>query len=186
MDEGFTPENKELLEKFSVTAERTIKTLFAHEMIKPFLLNKIKGNYSDESLGIGNINGGFYGSSTFNMQSIYFTAFEALALPIDRREQLQKDKRVVAALWVCVLESFKAHTTLKDMKYDTLEKFMLVYRSFGDNVSTIEQESEKEKINLWHTANWMNVLLSMVPARKSKDLAIQVVPKVVEGWEGNI
>jgi len=182
-DEGFTPEVKVMLEKFSVIANRTIQTLFSHEMIKPFLLNKIKGNYSDESLGIGNIHGGFYGSSTFNMQSIYFTAFEALALPIDRREQLQKDKRIVSALWVCVLESFKAHTTVKDMKYDTIEKFMSIYKSFGDNVSTIEQESEKEKINLWHTANWMNVLLSMVPARKSKDLAIQVVPKVVEGWD---
>jgi hypothetical protein len=176
-DDLFSPELKSLMRKFYDAANRTVEGLLANTKTRQYLLNRIKGVVED----VPNSD-----QTIFNMQSIYFTAFDGLGVSVDKRDNIQREKRVVTAFWLCLLECFRKHTTIQDMKYPTMASFLQVYRSYGDNVSTIAQESEKEKINLWQTANWMTVLLSMVPARKSKDLAIQVVPKLIEGWEGNV
>eukprot|EP01035_Chromulina_nebulosa_P003074 gene3074-4197_t len=177
-DEAFNAEIKGYLEKFYEVATETIRGYLANENIRAHVLDKIKGNAGDVQLS-----NDVSSADKFNMQSIYFTVLEGVGISVEKREAIQREKRLVAALWVILLECFRNETTINDLKYPTLENFLRIYKSYGDNISTIAQESEKEKISLWHTANWMTVLLSMVPARKSKDLAIQVVPKLIEGWD---
>ena len=178
-DEAFNAEIKGYLEKFYEVATETIRGYLSNDYIRAHVLDKIKGNAGDAQLSIdASI------TNKFNMQSIYFTVLEGVGISVEKREAIQREKRLVAALWVILLECFRNETNINDLKYPTLENFLRIYKSYGDNISTIAQESEKEKISLWHTANWMAVLLSMVPARKSKDLAIQVVPKLIEGWDG--
>ena len=179
-DEAFNAEIKGYLEKFYDVATETIRRYLTTENIRAYVLDKIKGNAGDH-LEIMNEASS---SNKFNMQSIYFTVLEGVGISVEKREAIQREKRLVAALWVILLECFKNEINTNDLKYPTLESFLHVYKNYGDNISTIAQESEKEKKCLWHTANWMTILLSMVPARKSKDLAIQVVPKLIEGWDG--
>jgi hypothetical protein len=179
-DEAFNAEIKGYLEKFYDVATETIRRYLTTENIRAYVLDKIKGNAGDHVEIMNEASS----SNKFNMQSIYFTVLEGVGISVEKREAIQREKRLVAALWVILLECFKNEINTNDLKYPTLESFLHVYKNYGDNISTIAQESEKEKICLWHTANWMTILLSMVPARKSKDLAIQVVPKLIEGWDG--
>ena len=62
----------------------------------------------------------------------------------------------------------KDNITEEDFKYKTLEEFLASYPGAFDTLD------EKEKNNLWHTANWMVLLFQMIPARKNKGLAIHV------------
>ena len=179
-DEAFNAEIKGYLEKFYEVATETIRRYLTTENIRAYVLDKIKGNAGDHVEIMNEASS----SNKFNMQSIYFTVLEGVGISVEKREAIQREKRLVAALWVILLECFKNEINTNDLKYPTLESFLHVYKNYGDNISTIAQESENEKICLWHTANWMAILLSMVPARKSKDLAIQVVPKLIEGWDG--
>lgn len=59
-------------------------------------------------------------------------------------------------------------------KYKTVEDMLEVYPTFADR-------SDKEKENLLSTANWMSVLFRVIPARKNKGIAMDIVPKFVEG-----
>jgi hypothetical protein len=90
---------------------------------------------------------------------------------------VHKEGPFMFALWVTLLNHFKAYLTLADMKYQTLDQFIQAYDGW------FQQESEAEIINLWQVANWMNILFKMITARKNKGLAMQVVPKLIEGWE---
>lgn len=65
----------------------------------------------------------------------------------------------------------------EDYKYPTLDSFLEHYDG------KFAGETEQEVNNLWQTANWMNVLFGLIPARKNKGLVMQVVPKLIEGWE---
>lgn len=179
-DETFGPEIKGYFRKFQEVAEKTIQEHLSNENIRPYMIEKMKGR-AETFPSSSNIPSR---SNTFNMQSIYFTALDGIGITVEKRELIQREKKIYAALWVILLECFRQHVSNDDLKYPTLESFLQVYKSYGDNISTISQESETEKRNLWQTANWMIVLLSMVPPKKSKDLAIQVIPKLIEGWEG--
>ncbi|RYH30095.1 hypothetical protein EON65_06245 [archaeon] len=89
---------------------------------------------------------------------------------------LHKEGAMMYALWVAVLTVLKKHYKPEDHKYPTFESFINEYGNVYNNESVEEQEK------LWHTANWMFILFTLIPARKNKGLAMQVVPKVVEGW----
>ncbi|KAJ1415499.1 hypothetical protein B484DRAFT_454518 [Ochromonadaceae sp. CCMP2298] len=90
---------------------------------------------------------------------------------------VHKDGTLLCALWYVILEAIKKMIRLRDMKFPSLDSFLTAY---GDRFSS---EPESEKIVLWQTANWMSLLFLMITARKNKGLAMQVVPKVCEGWD---
>mmetsp|Transcript_13817 Transcript_13817/g.18895 ORF Transcript_13817/g.18895 Transcript_13817/m.18895 type:complete len:195 (+) Transcript_13817:386-970(+) len=63
-------------------------------------------------------------------------------------------------------------------KYHTNEgNFRLVYGQMFDS------ETEDEQCKLFQTANWMNIFFHLVPAEHNTCLALNVVPKFLEGWE---
>ena len=63
------------------------------------------------------------------------------------------------------------------MKYPSIESFLEAYPGWFQN------DSDYEKRYLWLAANWMNILFRMITARKNKGLVLQVVPKLIEGWD---
>lgn len=60
------------------------------------------------------------------------------------------------------------------VKYKKLEDMLETYPCFKDR-------PENEKQNLFLTANWMAVLFRVIPARKNKGIAMDIIPKFVEG-----
>ena len=58
------------------------------------------------------------------------------------------------------------------VKYKTQEDMLAAYPTFTDR-------SETDKQNLYLTANWMNILFRMIPARKNKGIAMDIIPKFV-------
>lgn len=88
-----------------------------------------------------------------------------------------KEGGFIQALWVIYLASLKCILEETEYKYQTLESFLASYAGAFDKVDN------KEKIKLFHTANWMAIMFKLIPARKNKGLAINVVPKLVEGWQ---
>lgn len=89
---------------------------------------------------------------------------------------LHKEGLLMYALWVTLLTVLKKHSSLSDLKYPTLQAFHEAYNGL------YSYEDEEEQHRLWQTANWMSVLFTLIMARKNKGLAMQVVPKLVEGW----
>lgn len=91
---------------------------------------------------------------------------------------LHKDGIMLYALWLTMMNSLQKYITIeKDFKYPTSEAFQAAYPDRFQN------ESDYEKRYLWLSANWMNILLRLVSARKNKGLFLYVVPKLVEGWD---
>jgi hypothetical protein len=90
---------------------------------------------------------------------------------------LHKEGTLMYALWVALLYVLKNHLTMEDFKYQTCEEFLEAYDG------RFSSESDKEKNYLFQTANWMHLLFKMITARKNKGLALQVIPKVVEGFD---
>ena len=80
------------------------------------------------------------------------------------------------AIWLTFLDVTRSYKYVSVYKYQDLDSFLLSYDNiFNDYVL-------EEKINLKDTANWMNILFNMIPARKNKGLAMQIIPKFIEGW----
>ena len=61
-------------------------------------------------------------------------------------------------------------------KYKTVEAFLLAYQHHFEQVD----DTEKEK--LFYIANWMAILFTMVESRGNKGLAMNVIPRLVEGF----
>jgi hypothetical protein len=89
---------------------------------------------------------------------------------------LHKEGLLMYALWVTLLTVLKKHTPVTELKYTTLQAFHEAYNNL------FAYEDDEEQHRLWSTANWMSVLFTLIMARKNKGLAMQVVPKLVEGW----
>jgi hypothetical protein len=64
------------------------------------------------------------------------------------------------------------------VKYKTQAEMMAVY-------PTLHDRSDSEKHNLFLTANWMSILFQVLPARKNKGIAMDIIPKFVEGNSAN-
>lgn len=90
---------------------------------------------------------------------------------------LHKEGPLMYALWFSLLCILKKYLDVQQLKYPTIEQFLAAYPGWFVN------ECETEKQYLWQTANWMTVLFQMITARKNKGLVMQVIPKVVEGWD---
>jgi len=89
-----------------------------------------------------------------------------------------KEGLVMISLWCVFYACTKQYYPTSHLKYNNVAAFMSVhaYRNRFGNMELWEQEQLKDE------ANWMNVLFVLLPARKNKGLAIQVIPKMIEGW----
>lgn len=89
-----------------------------------------------------------------------------------------KEGVLVQALWIAFLQVMRDNTDVADikMKYPTFEIFRSAYAEY------FRGNSQQDLECLWHIANWMAVLFTLIPAKKNKGLAMAVIPKLVEGW----
>lgn len=92
---------------------------------------------------------------------------------------IPKDGHLMVALWVTLLSAMSSHSdfSLSYLKYPTFISFQEAYPG------CFATESNEERNLLWHTANWMHILFQIIPAKKNKGLAMQVIPKLIEGWD---
>lgn len=79
---------------------------------------------------------------------------------------------------VMFMEFFKYLENVEKLpdKYSSVEEFLRVYEHFSDH-NAVEQET------LMRTANWVNIILKYIPAKKNKGLIICIVPKYIEGLQ---
>ena len=84
---------------------------------------------------------------------------------------------VLVALWVIFLRVIHRNGELATSmrKYKDQAAFLAEYNDMFPNVS------EREMNFLFQIANWMHIMLGMVVAKKSKCLAMRVIPKLIEG-----
>lgn len=80
-------------------------------------------------------------------------------------------------MWVAFLRIMREYLPAEVLKYKNVDQFLASYtdRQFS------KKYSEHEQINLMNTANWMTILFQMEKAKKNKGLAMDVIPKLVEG-----
>lgn len=85
---------------------------------------------------------------------------------------------VMQVLWIIFFSHLRqAKIILNQLKYQDVNSFLLAYNGKFDDYSLEDQR------NLTDTANWMIEMFKYLPARKNKGLAIQMVPKLIEGWK---
>jgi len=88
--------------------------------------------------------------------------------------QFSRDAELLYSIWVSFLTVMREIYPQDMHKYPTLAEFLSAYPDF-------ERLPAAEQSNLWHTANWMAILFTMIPAAKNKGLVLQVIPQLVEG-----
>ena len=110
------------------------------------------------------------------LQSLFQDVLDDLRVP---KKSLKKgEDAVINALYICILDMLKDKLVAEDFKYPTRDDFMRIY---GEKFAC---ESDREKTILWQTANWMWILFKMITAKKNTGLTIEVIPKLIEGWNG--
>ena len=107
--------------------------------------------------------------------------FSDILNDLEFKNELKKgEDSVKNALYICILDILKDRLGVTDFKYPTQRDFMVAY---GEK---FEKESDTEKGLLWKSANWMWILFKMVRPNANQGLALPVVTKFVEGWNGRI
>jgi hypothetical protein len=90
---------------------------------------------------------------------------------------LLKERSVLSALWVIFLRVHRMGITDETgFKYRTLAEFLTEYNGDFDHADLAEQ------MRLFYTANWMAMVLKMLPAKRNKGYFLHVIPKLVEGF----
>lgn len=90
---------------------------------------------------------------------------------------LLKERSPLSAFWVIFLRAYRMSLVDDSVfKYKKLEDFMAEYGS------EFEAYDMSERMKLFYTANWMALVLKMVPAKRNKGFFLHVIPKLVEGF----
>mmetsp|Transcript_16604 Transcript_16604/g.15954 ORF Transcript_16604/g.15954 Transcript_16604/m.15954 type:complete len:451 (+) Transcript_16604:103-1455(+) len=129
--------------------------------------NKIT-QFSSVVKKVASIKDGIY-STDYNMSS--FSDMAGINLFSYPKEGL-----MMHALWVIFFSHLKNQIPRTALKYPTVTSFLVTYQGKFSECS-----SENQSI-LCDTANLMVEMFKYLPARKNKGLAIQMIPKLVEGW----
>lgn len=90
-------------------------------------------------------------------------------------ENIHRESALGLTLWISWLQTTAQFTPCTQLKYQCVTDFLVVYVCFVGY-------QPKQQEQLMHVANWMAYLLSKIPARKNKGFVLQVIPKLVEGW----
>ena len=85
-------------------------------------------------------------------------------LGINLKKQ-NKNKHLSISLWLQYCQLIQVES--KSLKYKNIDSFLSAYVIF-------KGLDEEEKVKLFNFANWMNVLLTMIPAKGNKGLLITV------------
>jgi hypothetical protein len=88
-----------------------------------------------------------------------------------------KESYMSVALWVLFFAITGEHYPSAQLKYQNVNAFLEAYEGYFNDLEPAEQEILKDE------ANWFNVVSTLLPPSKSKGLSIQVVPRLVEGWQ---
>ena len=110
------------------------------------------------------------------LQSLFQDILDDLG--VSKKSLKKGEDAVLNALYICILDMLKDKLEAEDFKYPTRVDFMLAYGKKFVN------ESDKEKELLWQSANWMCILFKMVKANANLGLTIEVISKLLEGWNG--
>jgi hypothetical protein len=105
---------------------------------------------------------------TWNMLTVSSEAGVDLVYP--------KEGMVMVALWCIFYHYTRVHYPVARLKYQSVGAFLANYRGRFTDYDAHGQEQLKD------VANWLNVMFKILPPRKNKGLAIQVIPRLVEGW----
>ena len=103
--------------------------------------------------------------------------FEAVLNAAGIEKIWTKESYMSVALWVLFFAIIGEHYPTARLKYQTMEAFLEAYEGHFSDTDPAEQEMLKNE------ANWFNVVSVLLPPRMSKGLTIQVVPRLVEGWQ---
>ena len=87
-----------------------------------------------------------------------------------------KEGLMMHALWVIFFSHLRRLYPPTELKYQSVASFLESYSGKFDDHSVDDQKL------LCETANWMSEMFKYLSARKNKGLAIQMIPKLVEGW----
>jgi hypothetical protein len=87
-----------------------------------------------------------------------------------------KEGLMMHALWIIFFSHLKRLVPSNELKYQNVQSFL---ESYGGKFDCHTPDDQKL---LCETANWMNEMFKYLSARKNKGLAIQMIPKLVEGW----
>ena len=87
-----------------------------------------------------------------------------------------KEGLMMHALWIIFFSQIRRLLPPSELKYQSVALFLTAYNGKFD-----DHTSDDQKL-LCETANWMNEMFKYLSARKNKGLAIQMIPKLVEGW----
>jgi hypothetical protein len=90
-----------------------------------------------------------------------------------------KEGSVLCGLWVVFLRVYRMSLT---------DELLFKYTSYDDFRSNYDNAfyayDEHERMNLYYTAQWMALCCkTMIPARRNKGFYMNVIPKVVEGFQ---
>lgn len=90
-----------------------------------------------------------------------------------------KSKTLIWAIYVWLLHLLRMYLRPEDFKYAT--QWDGAYREVYSDM--LDSQTEEEQTKLFQTANWMGIFFQLVPAKNNKIMAVNVVPKFLEGWE---
>ena len=92
---------------------------------------------------------------------------------------------LINAFYICILDMLRSSgaVTIDDYKFRTVEDFL---QNPDYNIFAMSSIPIREKQLLWMTANWMSIFFKMVPSKGNMGLGINVVSKLLEGWDGNL
>jgi hypothetical protein len=105
--------------------------------------------------------------------------FPSIAKAVDiPTSTYNKDGIFTQNMWLRFLLIVKDNISPTEFKYNSIEDFRQSYINSSIMFSRLDiLEIEKLK----NTANWMQYLLKKIPAKKNKGLAMNIIPKIVEG-----
>jgi regulator of replication initiation timing len=92
------------------------------------------------------------------------------------RSKCEKATPFTVTLWITFLDTIRKRCSKSDLKYQTREELIKAYKA------RFEKYAPERQAVLFETANWMHMFFKYIPAEKNKGLAIEVIPKLVEGW----
>jgi len=87
-----------------------------------------------------------------------------------------KESLFSVALWVLFYATTREHYPPEKLKFQRVDAFLDAYGGYFNAMDPIVQEQLKDE------ANWFNVANALLPPQSNKGLAIQVVPRLIEGW----
>jgi len=166
--ERFSEFEKDALQKTDSAARKRLMKLFRNE------------NLSADMSVLGSSTGGSENlRRRQNLSICLSTLYDDILIDIKVHKLWKKrSEKLIWAIYVWILHLLKLYLRPEDFKYTSM------YGDYREVYSDkFDSQTEEEQTKLFHTANWMVIFFQLVPPMHNKIMAINVVPKFLEGWE---